>query len=985
MYERLQQASRDSEARTGSRIESMNSAGQNAPQTIGFEVDRTQPSSFLNALYRAGFDEHFASLSGPNGGDKRTRLDQARRLWEVCLEHESSVPGVRSPAVVDAAILKDRALIASVRATCCEVWLAAWEQGRGSSGLREGTAAFLQIVEWVLQACDSLILCRQYSALCLLLERVNLGMVLEAAGGITGGDGKAKGEAKGEADVVERTRPVMLAIKMLMYRAYASMQCKTTTAALSAMGASVSEARRVLDPVAALEGDEAQVYCDSECLSVAMKFAGMLLDAEELDAAHELIKALSGIVCRLREKDEELGRAWEARLVVSGMWCGRVKEIETGRTSAERLVALSLEGLRCLEDVEDLDPGLDARGEASRRLDAIVRGSGADVAEALGKACAAMVPRRRGVRLVLSTYAWTFQCSSGGDVGSGGGTTVAPICNVGGAPCAFDGRRTFLLSVLGNLSRRFDASFASSCPDACEVISSLLSNRIVVRSLRVDVGLARDMHVLLWNAACDADLAPIARVWLLSSAKAMADLTQDVGHIRNALLSLARIRSQMWQFDVASELVNRAAQYDALAAAIVKLEIEAARSERSTSMSRSERTAGASEAAGHGLAHVDVAAVKELSASIFRDEAAFSVHDGLDLACRFMEVGDTLPRRIVGGILLDEILRLAVSSSSPDLALLVFQNLIVLARSTKHPTLMEFVYSWMEGEPAGLDITRVIVAKGGKPQRADIASASIHGLRFAANHATSMAIDELREGSPARAQTAAMFAARVLDALSDVDPTGRAKHAVASQVCWILASNAACLSDEDINPGTLIAGLEDRSSRIRSDSRTVDTLSFHAKLSAVFVHIKNGSDLRASDELREIRQIFPEAGATTLLLDVLGRLPPSMPLTLKQALEISLEVLTPDHPAYFEAIRALMTMPCMSNDDARRLVGQVHELLASLINETPQTSEPSLASFIEWFYVHAWNVGARTTALEGMELHNLLGQRQRALLVQATK
>ncbi len=52
-------------------------------------------------------------------------------------------------------------------------------------------------------------------------------------------------------------------------------------------------------------------------------------------------------------------------------------------------------------------------------------------------------------------------------------------------------------------------------------------------------------------------------------------------------------------------------------------------------------------------------------------------------------------------------------------------------------------------------------------------------------------------------------------------------------------------------------------------------------------------------------------------------------------------------------------------------MGQVHELLASLINETSQTSEPSLASFIEWFYVHAWNVGARTTALEGMELQEM--------------
>jgi hypothetical protein len=952
----------------------MISSGDTAPQKVGFEVDRTQPSPFLHLLYRSGFDERFTSLSGPSV-EKKTKLDKAGQLWELCLRHESSVPEVISAAAVNADILKDQALIASVRATCCEVWLGAWEQGQGSdrlSGWEEGTSsAFLQIVEWVIQASDSLILCRQFSALWLLLERVDLGKVLEAADSITSADELADAGI----NVKARLRPVVLATKMLIYRAYASMQCKTATAALSSVGGSVNDARQYLDRV---KGDVGKMYCDLECLSVAMRFVGLLLDVEDLDAAYELLKALSGIVQRLRERDEELGRAWEARMAVGLVWCGRVKNIEMGGTLADSLVELSLEGLRCLEDVEDLDPGLDARGEASIRLDAIVRANGADVAEALGKACATMVPRWRSMRLVLSTYAWTFQCSSRDDACSGGGT-VAATGGIG-ATGAIDGRRAFLLSVLGNLCLRFDAAFASTCPGACEVISSLLSNRIVVRSLQVDIGLARDLHALLWNAACDADLEPTARVWLLSSAKAMADLTQDVGCIPNALLSLARMRSHMWHFDVACELANRAAQYDALGAAIVKLEIEAARSERATRVSRSETTAGAAEAAGPGGAQVEVSTVKELVTGIFSDDTAFSVYDGLDLVCRFMEAGDTLPRRIIGGVLLDRALRHAVSSSTPDLALIIFQNLITLARSTKHPILMESIHAWMEGEPAGLDIARLIViTRGAKPPCTDVDRYTIDGLRFAANQAASMAIDMLREGSPSRAQTAAMFASRILDTLYDVDLTGRGKHAISSQVCWILACNAACLADGDINPGTLVAGLEDRRSRIRSDSKTVNVLSFHAKLSALFIHIKTGSDLRASEALQEIRGMLPEVGPTTLR-DVLGRLRPSMPHTLKQALEIALEVLTPDDPAYFEAIRALATMPSASKDDTVRLVGKVHRLLATVASEPSDTANSPFASFVEWFYMYAWNLGARTIALEGMELHNLLGHRQRALL-----
>ena len=950
------------------------SADQTAPETVGFEVCRTQPSSFLNSLYRAGFDEHLTGIFETDGEAKtKASLDKAGRLWELCLRHESSVPEVLSAAAVDAGILKDQSLIASVRATCCEVWLGAWEQGgrQGRQGRQGTTSAFLQIVEWVLQACDSLILCRQFSALWLILERVDLSKVLEAAVGITGADEMADAEA----DVMARLRPVVLATKMHLYRAYASMQCRTATADLSAMGHAVDAARQYLEQV---QGDVAQVYCDSECMSVGVRFMGLLLDAEELEAAHELLKALSSVVSRLREKDEDLGRAWEARMVVGWIWCGRVRDIEMtkGCTLVDRLVALSLEGLRCLEDAEDLDPGLDARGEASRRLDALVRGNGADVAEALGKACASMVPRRRGMRMVLSTYAWTFQGPSRVDAG-GGGTVAETGGN--GAAGAIDGRRIFLLSVLGNLCLRFDATFAGSCPDACEVISSLLSNRIVVRSLQVDVGLARDLHTLLWNAACDADLAPTARVMLLSSAKAMADLTQDVACIRNALLSLARVRSKMWHFDVASELANRAEQYDALGAAIVKLEIEAVRSERSARVARSEPSMAA-EAAGHVGAHVDVDAVKELVTGIFRDESAFGVHDGLDLVCRFMEAGDAPePHSIISGIVLDQVLRLAISSSSsPDLALIMFQNLVALARSTKHPSLMESVYMWMQAEPSGLDIARVIVViRGAKPQSTDVSAETIDGLRFVANHAASMAIDELRGGSPMRAQTAAMFAARILDALYDVEPKGRSKHAVASQVCWILACNAACLADGDINPGTLIAGLEDRRAKIRANSKTVDILSFHAQLSAIFIHIKTGADLRARDALQEIRAILPTTLLDTILLDILGRLPPSMPHTLQQALEIVLEVLTPENPVYFDAIRALATMPSASKDDTIRLVAQVHRLLGAA---TSKPSNAPITPFIEWFYVHAWNIGARTIALEGMERHNLQGRRQRALL-----
>ena len=56
------------------------------------------------------------------------------------------------------------------------------------------------------------------------------------------------------------------------------------------------------------------------------------------------------------------------------------------------------------------------------------------------------------------------------------------------------------------------------------------------------------------------------------------------------------------------------------------------------------------------------------------------------------------------------------------------------------------------------------------------------------------------------------------------------------------------------------------------------------------------------------------------------------------------------------------------------LVDQIHELLTSSTATTTNTP------FIEWFYVYAWNAGARAIALDGMERHALLTAASRSLL-----
>lgn len=1008
---------------------------------VGFEVCRAPTSSFINLLYRAGFDEHFASwvrTETTKTSDGSALWRRVGALWELCLQHESAVPEVLATSAIDASILKDQVLIASARATCCEVWLEAFRR-RGFGGGNDpdgesGPVAYLQIVEWVLEASDRLILSRQFSALSLLLEKVDMAPVFGAVDRVTAQDGQdsdrqasgvkglqvlSPGHQDGltyeledvDAEAVEmRWRCVVLTIKMLLYEAYAAVQSKSAMSPTDRMREAASEAREYLDRV---KGGQPQIYCESEFLASALRLVSLLLQEEELDVAGGLLGELWIISSRLCDKDENLGREWEKRIMVSSVWCGLTSCLGQRREYVtDGIYSLLMESLKSLGDVEDLDPDLDARHEASKRLDAIVRANDVDVIEALGKACAAVVPRRRGMRLVLATYAWIFQGTCLGDnqgygigegvEGEGGGldgmrtASAAVSSGMGVPPDAFNARKIFMMSALGNLCLQFDAEYARSCPDACEVVASLLSNRIVLTAVQADVELARDLHALMWNAACDSVLDNSSRMWLLASAKTLADLTQDANAIRNALLQQAMARCRMWHFDLAWELANRATQYDASAAAIIKLEILVTKSERPSGSARPVMSAGSAEPADRVVVDFDMEVFSAIKSELFEGENPFNLHDGLDLLSRFMDAGDTPVRRIVSGLLLDELLKLAVSTS-PGLVLLFFQNLLNLALSTKHPSLMESVYGWMQGEPADLDLAHVIkrarkeAAKGGskdvagKIERVNAGMETIETLilRFVANQVATVAVKTLlQKGDLKRAQSAASFAARAFEVLCEVDAAGRAKHAVASQVCGILACNAACLMDHidvgDWQPARLIASLDQRSSILRSDSKTVEALSLQAKLAALFIHIKSGSDQKASDALEEIRGTLLGVGVTRyarILCDILARLGPFMPLTLRKTLEISLEILAPEDPAYFDAVRALFRIS--SDKDTQTLIHQVHQLVESLpegVDDVPPKS------FVEWFYVQAWNMGARDIALKGMERHKLVGETQRALL-----
>ena len=908
-------------------------------------------------------------------------------------------------------------LIAQARMTCCEVWLEAFDKRREAMGECGGkgkmTGAFQQILEWVLQASESLLRSRQYASLGAMLDLVDVHLALDDVEWAIRGEGASD-------DKAVRWAPLVAYANLLLFKAFAAMQMTTKAVNSASLVGAVMQVQRYLECVV---GASNQAYCDTACLEAAMRFVYQLCRHEDVETARDVLESLGRVVDRLRETPVgavDVGH-WEMRAALCLMWCGAMPPVSHVPRQDDRRdqIAMVVDGIRMLKDVEDLElvRGFDAAGEATRRLDEMVREMTRDlkVVEAMGMACAAMVRRRRGMRMVLITYARETV------------SVICPVSNEDGSPAV----RMFLLSVLGNLCLHVDAAPTGASPEVCEVIAALVSNRVVLRYLQTDISLVRDLHALLWNVACDLDVRRAlgetaakaelaAKAALLSSALELAELLQDIECIQNAVLQLSRVKAWTGHVDVASELAMRVAEHDPVAATVIKLEIEAARV--------SLGTWGVLEGIDKGV-DVDVATVKTLVRLMFPEErqegglpgysARLSVQEGLHVVCRFLDDG-SIPgdaRRIISGLLLDGMLRLAVSDErwaqkSADragpagLTLLLFQNLVDLALSTTHPSLKEAVYTWMDdSNPRKASISPSRLARPTKPTDADTVSSILASLGFLANATAEMAVDDLRHDSPEHAQLAAMFAARTLDAVHELGGNGRdtagRPYAVASQVCWILACYAACLADErdmgidNINLGTsmdvdhvdevgwrrralskLVSGLHERSVTARADSKTVDALACHAKISELYIHIINGADMRASETLDAIPvEVIGIDSDGSLLLDILGRLPSTMPITLKRALEITIVALLPGEPIYYDAIRTLLSLDSSKHglESKLGLFDQVHELLSTSASTPP-------FSFVEWFYLHAYNAGQRDIALEGIDRHALLSPAQRALL-----
>lgn len=149
--------------------------------------------SLATKLANAGFDLDFISLSnslgiqqGPLALGKKdaeqqnskekisSQLKMAGQLWSICKDYEMELPSVKTPDTFDGRMRHAKVcresdvLLGRLKVTCADIWLGIYQSRKNEWPIN----VLLDLISWLLEACESLIGLKQWSTVNSLLAQV---------------------------------------------------------------------------------------------------------------------------------------------------------------------------------------------------------------------------------------------------------------------------------------------------------------------------------------------------------------------------------------------------------------------------------------------------------------------------------------------------------------------------------------------------------------------------------------------------------------------------------------------------------------------------------------------------------------------------------------------------------------------------------------------------------------------------------------------
>lgn len=355
-----------------------------------------------------------------------SRLKVAGNVWTLCKEFEICNPEIlKNQDYSNAEIMHDRALLGTVKCRLCHIWLDAYSHYRE----RWPETEIRQLMEWILEGCESLAISNQYSSISSLIERTKIELFTHLDDFIDGccleGNAACSKGLEGCCEsCIDYFQPIIDMITLLYWGAFSSRCCNVDTCKdkFDRVDAQVD---RFLEKVASLN---LRMECAIQCSNVRLAFGMRFLKEENYEQCLAVLHMLRHYIKYIHREISSMENMEEScsllkkvsyiehKLMVCLTWghiChGRDDEEDNVRYCHEtdfKCVTKALEGLYMISNFDDSwENTPDLQLDHSQKLDKFLE-SNIGVVRGIALLYSKLIARKRNLFLLLAKYAMSFQ------------------------------------------------------------------------------------------------------------------------------------------------------------------------------------------------------------------------------------------------------------------------------------------------------------------------------------------------------------------------------------------------------------------------------------------------------------------------------------------------------------------------------------------------------------------------------------------------
>jgi hypothetical protein len=230
-----------------------------------------------------------------------SQVDMAGTLWSICKQFEMDQKDIDAGG--------ELILLATIKSKCCQIWMNMYENFKEKFSPEK----CVQLVSWVLEAGDSLLLSHQYNVLSQLLQRVRSVLADQIGDIVSELSIKASKETLDTVeDVYSFYHPCLCWVKVCLLSGNARLCSGAADASLPLL---VQDIVNLISHYISIP--QHRLVCCLECIRIELFFVAKLVQEAEYQKAEVLLEQIRSVIPKIIQEINEHDCSIQKQLLIS--------------------------------------------------------------------------------------------------------------------------------------------------------------------------------------------------------------------------------------------------------------------------------------------------------------------------------------------------------------------------------------------------------------------------------------------------------------------------------------------------------------------------------------------------------------------------------------------------------------------------------------------------------------------------------------------